>query len=464
MFSKEVYIKRREQLTSRVKQGVILFLGNTDVGMNYLSNSYRFRQDSTFLYFLGLDQPGLAAVIDPENGREIIFGNDVSIDDIIWMGPQPAMSERAQRVGVKEVKPYSALEDYITNAIKAGRKVHYLPPYRDANKITLARLFSKDINSLKEGVSEELIKGVVALREIKEDVEIAEMDKAADIGFIMHYTAMKMARPGIVEQELVGVMEGIAISNGTMPSFPIILSQNGETLHNHTHHQVLTDGRLLVIDAGAETNMHYASDFTRTLPSGGKFTQQQKEIYTIVSTANNLAIDMIRPGVTYREVHLAAATIIARGLINLGLMRGDENEAVSAGAHALFMPHGLGHQMGLDVHDMEDLGENYVGYSESFTRSAQFGLRSLRMGKELKAGHVITVEPGCYFIPALIEKWKREGINSSFINFDKLEAYYNFGGIRLEDDALVTTNGCRLLGARRLPVTVDDVENEMSTN
>lgn len=464
MFTAEVYANRRKRLVSGIKSGILLFTGNSEVGMNYPSNTYRFRQDSTFLYFFGLDEPDLAAVIDAESGEEIIFGNDVSIDDIIWMGPQPAMADKADKVGVKRVISYTALEDYIAKAVSSGRKVHYLPPYRDNTKILLNRMLGIPFGELKQNASEPFIKGVVALREIKEAVEIAEMDKAADIGYAMHYTAMKMVKTGIIEQELVGIMEGISISNGTMPSFPIILSQNGETLHNHSHHQVLTDGRLLVIDAGAETNMHYASDFTRTLPSGGKFTARQRDIYTIVSTANNMAIDMIRPGITYREVHLAAGKILAQGLINLGLMKGNAEEAVATGAHALFMPHGLGHQMGLDVHDMEDLGENYVGYDDLHIRATQFGLRSLRMGKELKPGHVITVEPGCYFIPALIEKWKSENINSSFINFEKLKDYYNFGGIRLEDDVLVTDKGCRFLGAKRLPVTADDVEREMNDN
>jgi len=272
---------------------------------------------------------------------------------------------------------------------------------------------------------------------------------------------MKMAKLGMVEQELVGIMEGISISNGTMPSFPIILSQNGETLHNHMHHQILTEGRLLMIDAGAENNAHYASDFTRTLPAGGKFTDRQKDIYTIVATANNLAISMIKPGVSYATVHLAAVRVLTQGLKNIGLMKGDVDDAVAAGAPALFMPHGLGHQLGLDVHDMENLGENYVGYDDVYKRSSQFGLRSLRMGKLLKAGHVITVEPGCYFIPALIEKWKSEGINKEFINYAKLDDYYTFGGIRLEDDVLVTENSCRLLGSKRLPITVDDVEKGM---
>ncbi len=464
MFSKEVYLNRRANLAKKVSSGVMLFMGNSDVGMNYPGNTYRFRQDSSFLYFFGLDEPDLAAVIDADSGDEVLFGNDVSIDNIIWMGPQPAMTEKAALVGVKKVLPYASLEEYIAKIKSNGRRVHYLPPYRDNVKIAINKMVGVDFSAIKEGASEDMIRAVVSLREIKERCEIEEMDNAANIGYMMHYTAMKMVKPGVVEQELVGIMEGISISNGTMPSFPIILSQNGETLHNHSHHQILTDGRLLVIDAGAETNSHYASDFTRTLPSGGKFTTRQRDIYTIVSTANNLAIDMIRPGITYREVHLAAVRVLAQGLINIGLMKGDLDEAVAAGAHALFMPHGLGHQMGLDVHDMEDLGENFVGYDDNFKRATQFGLRSLRMGKELRTSHVITVEPGCYFIPALIEKWKNEGINTSFINFNKLTDYYNFGGIRLEDDALVTEKGCRLLGSQRLPITVEDVEREMSFN
>lgn len=462
MFSKDVYAKRRRELASRIKSGVLLFLGNSEAGINYIGNTYRFRQDSTFLYFFGLDEPDLSAVIDIDSGEEIIFGNDVTIDDIIWMGPQPLMSEKASLVGVRNVRPAAQLEEYLSRAKSLGRDVHFLPPYRYHNQIQLFKLLQAPFDKQRELASEEFIKGVVALREIKDSLEIAELDKAADIGYAMHYTAMRMAKPGIVEQELVGLMEGIAISNGHMPSFPIILSQNGETLHNHTHHQTLTDGRLLVIDAGAETNMHYASDFTRTIPSGGKFTERQRDIYNIVSAANDMATALVKPGITYTSIHLAAVRLITQGLINLGLMMGDPDEAVAAGAHALFMPHGLGHQMGLDVHDMEDLGENYVGYDEVYKRATQFGLKSLRMGKKLRPGHVITNEPGCYFIPALIEKWKSEGINKQFINFSKLEEYYTFGGIRIEDDILVTENGARLLGKKRLPNTPEKIEAEMS--
>lgn len=461
MFSKDVYVNRRSALKSKINKGILLFLGNSDASVNYPGNQYRFRQDSNFNYFFGLTDPDLAAIIDLESGEEIIFGNDVDIDDIIWMGPQPLISEKAQKVGVTKTYPLAHLDEFVGKAASQGRKVHFLPPYRFHNMIQLHRLLGIPFDQMKSSASVEFIKGVVSLRLIKEECEVAEIEKACNIGYKMHYTAMKMMKLGMVEQELVGIMEGISISEGLMPSFPIILSQNGETLHNHSHHQILTEGRLLVIDAGAETNTNYTSDFTRTLPSSGKFTQQQKEIYSIVSAANNLAVDMARPGITYSSVHQAASRVMAQGLVSLGLLKGDVDEIVAAGAHSLFMPHGLGHNMGMDVHDMEDLGENYVGYDDTYKRSTQFGLGSLRMGKMLEKGHVVTVEPGIYFIPALIEQWKREGTNAQFINFGALEQYYTFGGIRLEDDILITDNGSRLLGDKRLPITVEDVEREM---
>ncbi len=462
MFSSDIYKGRREALSHKINKGILLFLGNSDAAVNYPGNQYRFRQDSNFNYFFGLTDPDLAAIIDVESGEEIIFGNDVDIDDIIWMGPQPLLKEKALKCGVDKTFPLASLEDYLSAALGRGREIHYLPPYRYHNMIRLHKLLGIPFEQMKERASLTFIKGVVSLRIIKDECEIAEIEKACDIGYLMHYTAMKQMRCGMIEQDLVGIMEGISISKGLMPSFPIILSQNGETLHNHSHHQILTEGRLVVIDAGAETNSNYTSDFTRTLPPSGKFTQQQKEIYTIVSNANNLAISLARPGVSYTEVHQAASRLMAQGLVDLGLLKGDADEIVAAGAHSLFMPHGLGHNMGMDVHDMEDLGENNVGYDEKFKRSTQFGLGSLRMGKMLEKGHVVTVEPGIYFIPALIQKWKSEGINAQFVNFDKLTSYYTFGGIRLEDDILITDNGCRLLGSKRLPITVDDVEMEMS--
>ncbi|MFA5713636.1 MAG: aminopeptidase P family protein [Bacteroidales bacterium] len=462
MFKRELYIERRERLKKSVEEGLLLFLGNNDVGMNYPSNSYRFRQDSTFLYLFGLDMPNLAAAIDCSTGEELLFGNDVSIDDIIWMGPQIPMKERGERVGVERVLPLDKLENYLANYIKRGVRVHYLPPYRLATTIKLSKMLSLDIAKVANSFSVELIKAVVALREIKDSYELEEIEKGVDIAYKMHMAATKAASLGMVEQELAGLMEGIAITYGYMPSFPIILSQNGETLHNNSHHQLLSEGRLLVIDAGAETNMHYASDLTRTLPSSGTFTPIQKDIYTIVSNANQKAIELIRPSIPYRDIHLAASQVLARGLVDLGIMKGNPTEAVAAGAHALFMPHGLGHQMGLDVHDMEDFGEDFVGYSDTFHRATQFGLKSLRMGKELKVGHVITVEPGCYFIPALIEKWRGENLHSEFINYSALPSLYSFGGIRLEDDVVVTAEGCRILGSQRLPITPSAVEEAMA--
>lgn len=462
MFTKDIYVGRRARLMEKVGKGVILLLGNSEASCNYPSNTYKFRQDSSFLYFFGLNEPDMAALLDVESGEQVLFGNDVDIDDIIWMGPQESVKEKAATVGIERSEPMAELKGYVEKAAKAGRKVHFLPPYRNHNKILLNSLLDIPIANLKAEASVELIKAVVDLRIIKDKYELEEIEKACNIGYAMHLTAMKMAKLGMVEQQLYGIMEGIAYSQGAMTSFPTILSQNGETLHNHKHHQILTDGRMVVIDSGAETNMNYCSDFTRTFPSSGKFTQQQKEIYQIVSAANNLAIDLARPGVTYKEVHLAACRLIAQGLNNLGLMKGDVDEAVASGAHALFMPHGLGHNMGLDVHDMEDLGENYVGYDDTIQRSTQFGLASLRMGRMLQPGHVLTVEPGIYFIPALIDKWKAEGINKDFVNFEALDAYRTFGGIRLEDDIVITGNGCRLLGAKRLPITVEDVEREMA--
>lgn len=461
MFSKEIYSNRRSRLAKRINDGIILLLGNSEAPCNYAGNCYKFRQDSSFLYFAGLNDPDMALVMDANSGEEILFGNDVDIDDIIWMGPQPSLTDKAESVGIAKARPFADIFSYIGEQASKGRAIHFLPPYRNHNKILLNQMLGIAVGSLKEKASVKLIKAVADMRLIKEECEIEQIELACNIGYAMHYTAMKMAKLGMKEQELYGIMEGIAHSQGAMTSFATILSQNGETLHNHSHHQTLTEGRMIVIDAGAENNMNYCSDFTRTIPSSGKFTPVQRDVYNIVSAGNNLALSMARPGVTYKEVHLAVCRLIAQGLINMGLMKGDVDEAVATGAHALFMPHGLGHNMGLDVHDMEDLGEDYVGYDSTYKRDSQFGLASLRMGKMLHPGHVLTDEPGIYFIPALIDKWKAEGINKDFINFAELEHFRTFGGIRLEDDILITKSGCRLLGAKRLPITPEDVEAEM---
>ena len=463
MFDAQVYIERRKALAARMS-GLLLFPGNNEAPCNYTDNTYPFRQDSTFLYYFGLDKPGLAAVIDADSGEEILFGDDVDMDDIIWMGPQPLMADEAASVGVAKSAPRAKVADCVKTALKKGRKVHVLPPYREDTRTWLCELLGCTLAELKTLPSVAFIRAVVSQRLIKEPCEIAEIDKACNLGYAMHYTAMQMMKPGMSEQQLVGILEGVCLSEGYMTSFPTILSQHGETLHNHNHGDILTAGKLCVIDAGAELGSHYASDFTRTWPVSGKFTERQKEIYTIVSTANQYALDAAKPGITYRDVHLGASKIILQGLVNLGLLKGDVDEMCAAGVQGLFMPHGLGHNMGLDVHDMENLGENYVGYDEGQERAKQLGLGSLRMARKLVPGQVITDEPGIYFIPALIEKWKKEGTNARYINFGKLESYYNFGGIRLEDDLLITATGARLMGSKRLPITVRQVENAMKNN
>ena len=460
MFDKAIYIKRRQTLQRKNLSGIALLFGNIDSPMNYKDNTFHFRQDSTFLYFFGLDIPGLAGVIDFDLGEEYVFGNDVDIEDIIWMGPQVSLAENAAKAGIKKTAPFSKLSDFILKTIRQGRQIHFLPPYRAENKMLLEKLTGIKAHKINDYASLELIKAVIELRSVKEPEEIIEIEKACATGYQMHVTAMKMAKPGIWEQKIAGTIEGIALAEGGMTSFPIILSQNGETLHNHDHSRILEKGNLLLTDAGAESLLHYASDFTRTVPVGGKFSAKQREIYNIVLAANNKATELVCPGVTYLSIHLAAAEVIASGLKDLGLMKGDVKEAVKNGAHALFFPHGLGHMMGLDVHDMEDLGQIYVGYDEETRPVDQFGTAYLRLGRKLQPGFVITNEPGIYFIPALIDKWKNEKINTDFINFEKVNEYRNFGGIRLEDDILVTNTGSRILG-ERVPINPDEIEKLM---
>ena len=457
MFEKEVYQNRRNKLKSKGLKGVALFLGNVDSPRNYPDNYFTFRQDSSFLYFFGLDFPGLAGAIDFESGEAFIFGNDVDISDIIWMGPQVSLKENAAKVGIPKTAPFSKLNDFVSNILGQKRKFHVLPPYRGENKILVANLLNVSIDEIQQFVSLELIKSVIDIRSVKGAEEIEEIKKACAIGYQMHVTAMRMAKPGTLEQKIAGTIEGIALAGGNSTSFPTILTQNGETLHNHNHSQILQKGRLMLCDAGAESLSHYASDFTRTVPVGGKFTQKQREIYEIVFAANNKATSLIKPGVTYLSVHLAVAEVIASGLKDLGLMKGDVNEAVKNGAHAMFFPHGLGHMMGLDVHDMEDIGQTYVGYDDETQPVSQFGTAYLRMGRKLQKGFVITNEPGIYFIPALIDKWKSEKLNTDFINFDKVNEYRDFGGIRLEDDILVIESGSEILG-KRIPIKPDEIE------
>lgn len=466
MFEKEVYTARRKALLERLagEKGVAVFLGNVDAPAQYKDNCYKWRQDSNWLYFFGIDEPRFAATIDLESGEETIYADDFSIDDIIWTGPMPSVKTQAEAVGVCRTAPYSALKEAVR-----GRKVHFLPTSRYYNAMLMASLLGLDPSEVtsagKKGcakASRPLTGAVIAMRLVKEDREIAQIDHACDIGYEMHTAARRGIVPGIIEQEIVGRMEGVTLSKGWGVSFATILTQHGEIFHCHSHEGIVEPGGLMVIDAGAENNMHYASDFTRTYPTSGKFSAMQRDIYQTVYECNELAFGMIRPGIAYRDVHLAVAEHILDNLGQLGLVNGNPSELAADGIAGLFMPHGLGHNMGLDVHDMEDLGEDLVGYDADQKRSEQLGLGSLRMARRLMPGNVITDEPGIYFIPDLIRLWKREGTDRGCVNYSKLEPYFSFGGIRLEDDVLVTADGARRLGAKRLPIAPDEVEAAMS--
>ena len=469
MFSKEVYARRRQTLVAKMadsaaegKRGIALFIGNTEAPAQYKDNCYKFRQDSTWLYFFGIDQPLYAAIIDLDNGNETIFANDVEIGDIIWMGPQPSVASVAASVGVEKSAPYTDLNAAVAKVLAEGRPVHFVKPSRYYNTMKIASLLGCGTDEVAGRFSLALTKAIISMRLVKEDCEIEAIDDACNLGYEMHTVARNSIVPGIIEQEIVGKMDGVTLSKGWGVSFPTILTQHGETLHNHLHDKIIEPGKLMVIDAGAESNVHYASDFTRTYPTSGKFTAKQREIYQIVCDCNEFAFSMTRPGISYREAHLKTMHLMLEELRALDIVRGDVQDMVEAGIAGLFMPHGLGHNMGLDVHDMEDYGENYVGYDDDQRRSPQLGLGSLRMARKLVPGNVITDEPGIYFIPALIEKWKSEKTDQGFVNYSKLESYYDFGGIRLEDDVLVTADGARRLGKERLPISPDDVEAAMA--
>ena len=457
MFPPSTYHARRERLKRDLKSGVALFLGNNELGMNYAGNTYHFRQDSNFLYFFGLDQPGLAAVIDVDNDREIIFGDDLSLEDVVWMGALPRLKTLAEQVQVREVLPARRLTAFLKKARRAGQTIHFLPPYRHDNMLLLKNSLNIPIARQKAVASEAFIRAVVAQRAHKSVDEVAQMERALNVTGHMHVAAMREARPGQVEAELAGLVQGMAVSAGGNLSYPVILTVNGHILHNHDHGNILQRGQMVLGDFGAETAMHYAGDITRTFPVDRRFTPKQREIYEIVLDAEVSAIASLKPGMLYRDVHLAAARRMAEGLKALGLMQGNLDEAVAQGAHALFFPHGLGHMIGLDVHDMEDLGENYVGYSDAVTRSTQFGTAYLRLARALEPGFVLTVEPGIYFIPQLIDQWRRKNLFAEFINYPAVAKYRNFGGIRIEDNVLITENGHRVLGDP-IPKTVEAVE------
>lgn len=466
MFDKQTYVNRRAKLRSLVKDGIIILFGNNESPCNYPSNGYYpFRQDSSFLYYFGLNRDGLVGVIDIDNNRETIFGNDIDIEDIVWYGSVDSVHDLAAQVGVENTAPMRALKSACNEALRQKRKIHFLPPYRHDIKIQIFDLLGIHPVQQKEAASMELIKAVVNMRSVKEQQEIEELERAAEIGYLMHTTAMKLTRPGVTEKFVGGQVDGIAHSYGAMVSFPTIYSQHGEIMHGNPSMSILEAGRLALCDAGAETINNYCSDNTRTMPVSRKFTQRQLEIYSIVEACHDYVLEVAKPGVKYFDVHLAVCRLMTERLKELGLMKGDTDEAVAAGAHAMFLPHGLGHMMGMDVHDMENLDQINVGFDEETRPNLeQFGTNCLRMGRRLQQGFVVTDEPGIYFIPALIDDWKAKGHCKEFINFDLLETYKDFGGIRIEDDILITENGCRFIGEKRIPYHPKDVEAFMENN
>ncbi|MCU4164133.1 aminopeptidase P family protein [Carboxylicivirga caseinilyticus] len=458
MFKKETYINRRQQLAKDVDKGIILFIGNSESPMNYADNTYHFRQDSSFLYFFGLDHPDLVAIIDTESNETTVYGNDYTIDDIVWMGNQPTIASRAQQCGVSKSATLNQLSLDLQEAQSKGRQIHFLPLYRAESKIKLFQWLGIRPDQLKEQASLELIHAVIKQRNYKTDEEIVEIEKAVNTTVDMHLAAMRMARPGIREAEIAAEVERIALAAGGHIAFPVIGTINGQTLHNHYHGNTLHEGGMFLLDAGAETAMGYAGDMSSTFPINKTFSNQQKEIYQVALNAHNRAIELLQPGVAFKDIYFESAREIMRGMKDLGFVKGDIDEGIAEGAHAMFFPCGLGHMMGLDVHDMEDLGEQYVGYHNE-AKSTQFGLKSLRLGRKLEPGFVLTIEPGIYFIPQLIDLWKNEKRFQKYLNFTKLEQYKNFGGCRNEEDFLITESGARLLG-KPLPKSIEDVENE----
>ncbi|WP_314808803.1 aminopeptidase P family protein [Segatella oris] len=466
MFDTATYIRRRNELKKLVKEGIIILFGNNESPANFPNNGYYpFRQDSSFLYYFGLQRDGLVGIIDIDNDKDILVGNDIDIEDIVWYGSVESMTEMMQRCGAQETLPMKALKTICNEALGKHRKIHFLPPYRHDIKIQVFDLLGVHPIQQKEAASMELIKAVVKMRSAKEQQEIEELERAAVIGYKMHTTAMRLTKPGVTEKFVSGQVDGIAHSYGAMVSFPTIYTQHGEILHGAPSMNKLEEGRLVLCDAGGETLNNYCSDNTRTMPVNGKFTQRQLEIYSIVEACHDYTLELAKPGVKYADVHFAVCRLMFDRLKELGLAKGNTEEAVRAGAHAMFLPHGLGHMMGMDVHDMENLDQINVGFDEETRPNLeQFGTNCLRMGRRLEEGFVVTDEPGIYFIPALIDEWKAKKHCAEYLNFDKLETYKDFGGIRIEDDVLITKDGCRFIGKDRIPYHPKDVEAFMANN
>ena len=463
MFNKETYTRRRSELKRIVGNGIIILFGNNEAPANYPANAYApMRQDSTFLYYFGQHRDGLVGVIDIDNDKETLFGDDIDVEDIVWMGFTPSVADLAAEVGVANTAPMKELSSLVSHL--PSRKIHFLPPYRFDTKIQIMDLLGIHPSKQKEAASIDLIKAVVKMRSTKEPQEIEAIERACDVGYAMHTTAQLLIKPGITERFIGGQVDGIARSLAQGVSFATIFSQHGEIMHGNPSDAKLEAGRLALCDAGCELD-DYCSDNTRTMPVTGKFTQRQLEIYSIVEACHDYVLQVAKPGVKYADVHFAVCRLMTERLKELGLMKGNVDEAVRAGAHAMFLPHGLGHMMGMDVHDMEGLGQIYVGFDdETRPNLEQFGTNCLRMGRRLEPGFVVTDEPGIYFIPALIDEWKANGHCKDFINFDLLDTYRDFGGIRIEDDLLITADGCRFLGSKRIPYHPQDLEEFMSTN
>jgi Xaa-Pro aminopeptidase len=457
MFDKEIYIQRRKILIEKIGSGVVLLLGNDESPMNYADNGYHFRQDSSFLYYFGIDFPGLAGLIDVDNQKQLIFGDDYTIDDIVWMGSQQTIAEKAATGGIADSLPLSELSKVLKAAQQKGREIHFLPPYRPENKLKIQQLISLHPDEISSKSSVKLIRTVVGQREIKSSEEIIEIEHGVNLSVDMHIAAMQLIRPGMIEAQIAARVYEIALAADCELSFPIIATINGQTLHNHSHGNVLKRGDLFLLDAGAETQMHYAGDLSSTFPVDVTFNNQQKAVYEMSLKAHQAAIDQLAPGIPFLQAHMAACHSVAESMKELGLMKGSIEDAVEAGAHALFFPCGTGHMMGLDVHDMEDLGEIWVGY-DGKPKSTQFGLKSLRLAKTLKPGHVFTIEPGIYFIPELMDKWQSEGCFNDYINWTEVQKFRNFGGIRNEEDFTITETGVQRLGKMK-PKTEDEVDS-----
>ncbi len=456
MFSKETYTGRREALAASLDGGLLVFPGNNESPMNYADNCYDFRQDSTFLYYFGLNQPEVAAVVDVDAGTATIFGDELSIDHIVWMGDLPTVAERAEKVGVSDTRPFGAVADVVAAARAAGRAVHYLPPYRADTTLWLADLLGMAPAEVADGASLDLLRAVVDQRNIKSDEEVAEIDRAVETSVAMHVAAIRMAHPGMNEAEIAAEVARIAKAAGGRTSFPIIATIHGETLHNHAHVNQMSDGDLFLLDTGAETALGYAGDLSSTFPVSERFSERQRTIYELQLASQVASVEALAPGVPFRDVHFTGARVIFDGLKDLGIMKGDTDEALAAGAHAVVFPCGTGHLMGLDVHDMENLGVDWVGYAGE-PKSTQFGLKSLRLARPLEPGFVVTVEPGIYFIPQLMDLWRADGTCAEFINFDELDKWRDFGGVRNEEDFLITADGARRLGPHK-PQTVEEIE------